>query len=313
VTELRAGVDVGGTTTKACLLDEQGTISAHLAVPTNVDVPGALGDHVVRTLDTLVVEAGLRLSDLVSIGIGVPGEVDQGSVSLTVNLGIGQEGFDLGGYVSSATQVPARVENDVRAAAYGAYAISNAAGLDISSLVFVGIGTGVSAGLVVDGTIYRGSRGLAGEFGHVPVGTRHRCTCGSVGCLETVIGAAAIQRIWGGDRAGDLFAEAGDGDRRAMKLASEATTYLANAMWWLAAAYDPEVFYIGGGIGASTPFLRDEVARQWAEMSQASAFARRVLDPDRIRRYDLIEPVGAYGAALLGAHADAVGREKQVS
>jgi hypothetical protein len=77
--------------------------------------------------------------------------------------------------------------------------------------------------------------------------------------------------------------------------------HLALAMWWLAASYDPDLFYIGGGVGTGAPSIRNLVAARWTEMAGRSELARRVLDPDRIRMYDLEEPVGAFGAASLAA------------
>jgi hypothetical protein len=72
-------------------------------------------------------------------------------------------------------------------------------------------------------------------------------------------------------------------------------------MWWLASSFDPDFFFIGGGVGAGNPSIGSLVAARWQEMAGDSPLARRVLDPDRIRMYDLGEPVGAYGAAVLSA------------
>jgi predicted NBD/HSP70 family sugar kinase len=96
-----------------------------------------------------------------------------------------------------------------------------------------------------------------------------------------------------------LFDSAAAGDRSAAEVVDRAMGHLASAMWWLAAAYDPDYFLIGGGMGANNPAIKTLVATRWAAMAASSAHARRVLDPDRIRMSDLEEPVGAYGAALL--------------
>lgn len=297
---LVAGVDIGGSGTKACLLD-QGHIIATAALPTDMTDSGGLAGLVVRVLDVVLAESGRELIELSAIGIGVPGQVNEGAVRNAANLGIDETGFDLGGIVSSATQVATIVENDMRVAAYGAFTQSTASDPSIRSLVYVGLGTGVSAGVVLDGEIFRGSRGLAGEFGHVPMGSDITCVCGSVGCLETVVGAAGLRQSWDGENAGSVFTSAATGNTRAKTVADKAIGYLADGMWWLAATYDPDLFFIGGGVGANTPSIRSLLAARWVEMGASSAFARRVLDPDRIRLYDLEEPVGAYGAALLAA------------
>jgi predicted NBD/HSP70 family sugar kinase len=300
VTALAAGVDIGGSGTKACLVSD-GRLIGTTALPTEMAAVDSLGSLVTNALNQTLTEAGHHLDQVSSIGIGVPGLVNDGVVRHAANLGIDESGFDLGGYVSSATQVATFVENDMRVAAYGAYTQSVSSHPAMKNLVYVGLGTGVSAGVVINGEVFRGSRGLAGEFGHVPMGTGIACVCGSVGCLETVIGAAGLRQSWNGGTASSLFSSAANGDRRAQTLADETIGYLAQAMWWLAATYDPDLFFIGGGIGANTPSIRAFLAAHWVEMAASSAFARRVLDPDRIRMYDLEEPVGAYGAALLGA------------
>jgi predicted NBD/HSP70 family sugar kinase len=300
VTGLLAGVDIGGSGTRSCLV-EKGRIVASSALPADLTSSQAVGDLALAVLSKVLADTGYELGQLTSIGVGIPGQVSDGQVRYAANLGIGKAGFDLGGYVSSATQVPTLVENDMTVAAYGAFALTSADDRSVRSLVFVGIGTGVSAGIVLDGNAYGGSRGLAGEFGHVPMGTGIDCPCGSTGCLETVLGATALGKEWDLAPVSSLFESAARGDARAEKLASRAVDHLARAMWWLAAAYDPDLFYIGGGVGAGAPSIGGMVATRWVELAGSSEFARRVLDPDRIRMYDLEQPVGAYGAALLGA------------
>jgi glucokinase len=300
VIEVAVGIDIGGSGTKACLVSE-GRISARAFLPTDLSGAATVGSLALAALDRILAEGGCDLSQITSIGVGVPGQVDQGRVRNAANLGIGETGFDLGGHVSSATQVDTIVENDMRAAAYGAYTLSAANDRPVPNLVYVGIGTGVAAGVVLDGGVYRGARGMAGEFGHVPMGTGIECACGSVGCLETVIGATGLRQEWDGASVSSLFQAAVNGETRAGELVARAMDHLALAMWWLAASYDPDLFYIGGGVGAGAPSIRNLVAARWTEMAGRSELARRVLDPDRIRMYDLEEPVGAYGAASLAA------------
>lgn len=297
---LAAGIDIGGSGTKACLVADTRPIGT-TALPTEMTAGDGLGGLVITALKRTLSEAGRDLNQVTSIGIGVPGQVNDGVVRHAANLGIDETGFDLGGYVSSATQVATFVENDMRAAAFGAYTQSVSIHPAMRSLVFVGLGTGVSAGVVINGEIFRGSRGLAGEFGHVPMGTGVVCVCGSVGCLETVIGATALGKEWKQTPVSSLFESAVGGDVRAAALAARAIDHLAEAMWWLAATYDPDLFYLGGGVGVGAPSIGSMVAARWAELEGTSELARRVLDPRRVRMYDLEEPVGAYGAALLGA------------
>lgn len=295
-----AGVDVGGTTTKACIV-EGGDNLASTVVPTILGSPSDLGDLTISAVSAAVAGTGHRLSDLARIGVGVPGQVFSGQVRNAANLGIDEEAFDLAGYVTSSTGVPTSVENDMTVAAYGAFSQLSIDEPALENLVYIGLGTGVSAGVVLNKTVFRGSHALAGEFGHVPMGTGLQCACGAVGCLETVIGANGLREAWNGSVTMSLFDAAAQGDQEAMEVVDRAVRFLATAMWWLAAAYDPDYFLIGGGLGINNPSIKGLIAARWAEMSSASALARRVLDPDRIRISDLDEPVGAYGAALLAA------------
>lgn len=297
---LHAGIDIGASHTKACLIDDE-RILVDARIPTDLLTMEDTGRLAVDVLTTVLADAGRDLDSVASVGVGVPGQVTDGVVRNAANLGIDDSGFDLGGYISSATQVGTVVENDTRAAAYGAYVLAASGGLQLHNLVYIGLGTGVSAGAVLDGMVYRGSRGLAGEFGHVSMGTGIQCPCGSVGCLETVIGAPSLRYARDGEQSESVFQSAAGGDLIARGLAERAIDHLARAMWWLAAAFDPDLFFIGGGVGAGNPSIRSLLVTRWEEIAGHSHLARRVLDPDRVRMYDLGEPVGAYGAALLSA------------
>jgi len=295
-----AGVDVGGSTTKACIIDGTTTL-ASAVVPTTLGSPTSLGDLTVAAVNTVVAETDHQVTDLSAIGVGVPGQVSSGHVRNAANLGIDEDGYDLEGYVATATGVATSVENDMTVAAFGAFSQLSRTEPGLENLVYIGLGTGVSAGVVLNRHVFRGSRALAGEFGHVPMGTGLECACGSEGCLETAIGANGLRDAWQGEMTTTLFAAAAAGDEEAEGIVERAVGFLSSAMWWLAAAYDPDYFLIGGGLGVNNPSIKDLIAARWAEMSSRSALARRVLDPDRIRISDLEEPVGAYGAALLAA------------
>lgn len=304
MSEMVAGVDVGGSMTKACIVSGTESV-ASASVPTSLGAPADLGDLALAAVTAAMNETGDQIGDLRGIGIGIPGQVSDGWVRNAANLGIGEEGYDLRSQIAAATGLPTSVENDMTVAAFGAFTRLSMVEPALENLVYIGLGTGVSAGLVLNRRIFKGSRALAGEFGHVPMGTGVDCACGSNGCLETVIGASALTNTWDGEITTALFESAAGGHVSAAAIVDRAIAYLATAMWWLAASYDPDYFLIGGGVGINNPSIKKLVTARWAELSDGSALARRVLDPDRIRISDLEEPVGAYGAALLAAgHPD---------
>ena len=114
-----------------------------------------------------------------------------------VNLGVDE--LDLAAAVEPGLGVPVRVENDVKAAAFGAYALHGGSG----SMGYLNLGTGIAAGIVADGELWRGARGTAGEVGHISVDPNGPlCRCGQHGCIEAFAGGGAIAERWG--RAGAL-------------------------------------------------------------------------------------------------------------
>lgn len=301
MTETTIGIDIGGSSVKAVARGVSGEIVArHDSTAWHNG-----GDQVA----TAAVEAyhALDRSDAVGIGVGVPGQVEPatGQVSLAVNLGINSP-YQLGDAIARGTGLPVTVENDVRAAALGAHESLVLAGNAPDSLAVVSIGTGISAGVVVKGSMLRGSRGMAGEVGHVvvdPAGPH--CPCGQRGCLEAVAAGPAIGNAWTkGDPATpatSLFEAAESGDPAARKVADTITGHLATALTWLAAAYDTAVIMLAGGVSsAGEPFLsaiRDQIVRRAA----SSELAARRLQPHQVILADVIDPPGPRGAALLAA------------
>ncbi len=162
---------------------------------------------------------GIDAPGFSSIGIGIPGLVDtaSGEVAHAVNLGVDR--LPLGGVLAERLGVRVRVENDVKAASLGAYDLLGLTG----TMAYLNLGTGMAAGIVVDGRLWRGTSGIAGEIGHIPIDPAGaECACGQRGCLETVASGSGIARQWPTADplpARSLFeaAAAGDGEARAIK------------------------------------------------------------------------------------------------
>jgi predicted NBD/HSP70 family sugar kinase len=294
------GIDIGGSSTTAVAIDRAGRIlgrhQLHGAVVGGRQMVAA-AVAAVTALD--VEEAG-------AVGVGVPGQVDPvtGQIRMAVNLGVGPEPFDLGAEMQEALGLPVVVENDVHAAALGAHESLRLDGDAPQMLTLVSIGTGIGAGVVVQGELLRGAHGMAGEIGHVVVDESGAvCRCGQRGCLEAVAAGPAIARAWPkgatGSAATALFAAAADGDAAAQKVAGRVAGYLTTALIWLSAAHDSELIVLAGGVaGAGQPFLeavREQVARRGA----ASELAARRLGPEQVVLARVDDPPGARGAAVL--------------
>src|SRR6478752_1593546 len=198
--------------------------------------------------------AGLDATTFGSIGIGIPGAVDArtGRVEHAVNLGL--DGLDLGDRIADRLGVAVRIENDVNAAALGAHHLLRSTGDAPRAMAFLNLGTGLAAGIVLDGALLRGSRGIAGEIGHIPIDPAgERCGCGQHGCLETIASGSAIARAWPTKHplpALDLFERAADGDSRAVDVRGRFLTGVASAVRILVLTTDVDTVVIGGGLSA---------------------------------------------------------------
>lgn len=296
------GVDVGGSSVEAVVRDLSGQVLErhhHLERLQGGSQVAAMVVSAARALD---------LADCIAVGVGVPGQVDRdtGKVRLAVNLGIGVEPFDLVSAVENELGLPVAIENDVRAAALGAYESLTLAGQRPDSLALMSIGTGISAGVVIGGILVRGAQGMAGEVGHVVVDENGPvCRCGQRGCLEAMAAGPAIGRAWPrGDSdaaATALFGAAAAGDPAAAKVASRITGHITTALTWLAAAYDTEVVVLAGGVASVGEDFLSVVRSQIAERAATSELAARRLRPDQVVLADRLDPPGPRGAALMAS------------
>ncbi len=290
------GIDIGGTTTDVVAIASDGEVLSSAQVATRPGaglVPGTL--EAIAALD-------VELDALVGVGIGVPGQVDHemGTVRLAVNLGLGAAPVRLGSAVQEALGARVVLENDVRAAALGAHRVLAP---DTDVLVFVGLGTGVAAGVVIDGRPHRGAHGLAGEIGHVVVDPDGElCGCGAQGCLETVISGSAVRRRWGVEveAAGHALAvAAAAGDTRAQGILDDVVGHLDLMVQWLAHAYGADVIVLGGGLGRLGDPLLTPLRHRLRERAGRSDVAARVVGPERVWCAPAEIPLGAVGAAAV--------------
>lgn len=282
---LRVGIDVGGTSVEAVALAADGSIAARSRVRTERGEEGV----VASILDAV---GGLGV-DAMTIGIGVPGRIDAGRVYDAVNLGVRE--LHLAAEIAGATGVPVAIDNDVRAAALGA-----ASRWEMPNLAYLNLGTGVAAGVVIDGRVVDGSAGVAGEIGHLAIDPGGpACACGQRGCIEAFAGGGAIT-----ERAGEplerVSLRADAGDEAARRVVADLARGAAAAVRVLALAVDPERVLIGGGIARRGERLRDEIAGELARAADGSAFLASLRLAERIEIVSPDEAVGAVGAALVG-------------
>ncbi len=292
------GVDIGGTKTHAVCYDADFEPLGESRLPTSSDGEAAVIELVIEMISTLTTRIG---EPIVGIGVGIPGRVDRqhGSVRQAVNLGIGGDPIDLAARLTAAHEVPCVVDNDVNAAALGAHRLLGRQP-GISDLAYLSIGTGIAAGIILDGQPHRGSHGAAGEIGHFPVmADGPQCECGLNGCLEVLASGAAIGRSWPTDGrrspAEALIAEAAGGNDQAKAVLDPIADHLASAVYLLAVTHDIPVVVVGGGVADVGQPLLDTIRDGLARLERRSAFVRSLELGDRL----LLKPAGAIGA--LGA------------
>ena len=303
------GLDIGATKTLGVLLDEDDRVVAQVREATE---PGPEG--VVRTAELVVARLGAATDGTPagSVGIGIPGlvDVERGAVKHAVNLGLDGDWVMLRDELERRLRVPVAVENDVNVATLGAVALSG-----IRDLVYLSIGTGLAAGLVLDGTLRRGATGAAGEIGHVPIDPSGAwCQCGQRGCLEMVASGRALAEAWppagsdaptgrengGAPPAQALFAAAAAGDARAVAVKDRFAAGVADAVRTLCLSVDPATIVLGGGVAQLGAPLVEAVADALRAQAATSPFLASLDLAARIRVVPADQPVAAIGAALLG-------------
>lgn len=298
---IRVGLDVGGTKIEGVVVDDAGVILARRRAASGWG-GDAVVEGVVQMVSALAEEASVAINEIDAVGIGIPGlvDADAGRVLHAVNLGV--ESLDLAALASARLGVPVWVENDVKAAALGASAMRGGTG----SMAYLNLGTGVAAGVIVNGRIWRGSHGIAGEVGHISVDPRGReCGCGQRGCIETLCGGGALARAWG--KPGelpirDLFDAADAGDAFAQELRADLARGAAAAVRVLVLSTDVDTVVIGGGLTALADRFVEDILGSLRDDAATSPFLASLRLTDRLEIIPLGSPVAALGAALVGAH-----------
>ncbi|HXA41927.1 MAG TPA: ROK family protein [Candidatus Solibacter sp.] len=258
------GIDVGGTNLRVSLAREDGEIIDRRHRDTE---PEGLAADGIKALGEMIEELAaandLRLSGIGSCGVGVPGptDPDKGILYDPPHLP-GWHNVEVARLLEEATGIPTHLENDAQLAAYGEF--HRGAGRGSRHLVFVTISTGIGGGIVIDGRLYSGASGSAGEIGHVMVDPDGPvCSCGRRGHLEglasgTSMARIARERIAAGENsslasldtftAQEIGEAAGAGDALAISVLTNAGRLLGLTFGGLLNILDPEVLILGGGV-----------------------------------------------------------------
>ena len=313
---LTIGIDLGGTTITAGLVDGEGRILAQKTCPTALPRPASEVERTMAEMCAeLVKQAGLKLDELEGVGIGTPGSVDGESGIVAFNPNFGYERWALAAAMERrlGCAYPVRIENDANAAAYGEYCAGAAKGHN--SAVVITLGTGIGGGIILNGKIWSGFNGAGAEVGHtVIVKDGEPCTCGRRGCWERYASSRALvargaramadhpeSSLWqlAGSpeklNAKKIFDALHGGDALARELFEEWIGYVSCGVINLVNIFQPEVICIGGGVSRQGEVLLEPI-RQALEREN---FARNLFRHTQVRSCVLYNEAGLIGAAYL--------------
>jgi glucokinase len=314
------GIDLGGTKIGTGLVSVHGEVLASDYQPTDaIQGQDAVIKRMVEAAHRVMAEAGVSVNDISGVGIGSPGPLDipKGMLIDPPNLPTWRN-VPLRQIVQDRLGVPAYLENDANAAAIGEYLYG--AGQGTRNMIYVTVSTGIGGGLILNGQIYHGVNGSAGEIGHMTIMPRGpHCGCGNRGCLEALASGTAIARE-GQELVNrgvpTLIAEIvkdapysvsaknvvdamNRGDAYATEIVTQAMYYLGVGMANLVNLFSPEMIVIGGGLSNLGNALLDPVRRAIRLRAFPSAAEHVTVRLAKLGAE--VGIVGAAGAALMAA------------
>ena len=311
---LTIGVDVGGTSVRAGVVDAEGTVLDTARAPT----PG--GESALEATVARVIEELARRHRVAAAGLALAGFVTPDRRGVRFAAHLAWRDAPVAERIAARTGLPILVEHDANAAALGERHFGAAAGA--STVVFLALGTGIGSALLIDGVLFRGAHGVAPELGHLRVVPGGRpCPCGKSGCWErycsgTALATTAVEMLarepGRSPMLGRLVAEdpgritgqrvaaaARDGDPVACAAVADLARWLGEGLSLVADVFDPELVVIGGGVSGSAPLYLD-AAREHYVAALTGAGARPLA---RIRTAQLGEAAAVVGAAQLARGA----------
>ncbi|MFQ6103480.1 MAG: ROK family protein [Candidatus Glassbacteria bacterium] len=308
------GIDVGGSNTGIGVVRPSGELVVSTKISTDVrrgpkQLVSMIGETARRLMDECCAEVRL-------VGMGTPGPLDTHKGIVLEMPNLGWKNVPLGQMVQEELGITTYLDNDANAAAFGEWWVG--AGVGARVLVCFTLGTGVGGGIVIDGSVFRGVKGAAAEFGHMIIQLNGRvCKCGKRGCLEAYASASAIaSRARERAEAGDLPAllelaggevsritsemvsqSALEGDRFAQKIMEETASYLAIGVSNVMNALNPDVVVIGGGVMGAGDMILEPLRRFVRELTFEAIDDSARIVPAKLGREAGV--IGAAGIAMM--------------
>jgi glucokinase len=313
--QVYVGVDLGGTSIKVGLCDEFGKLLHTYEGPTGTEYGSdVVLENIAQYVRRLVADSSYQWEQVAGIGAGIAGFMDipEGFIKLSPNLG--WRNVPVKKILEEKLGKTVKIDNDANVAALGE--AWSGAGAGIPNVVCYTLGTGVGGGIIINGKIYQGFNGMAGELGHlkvVPDLEAIQCGCGMIGCLETVSSATGIIRM--GDEAvergehtslalidnltaKDVYDAAKSGDEVALRIINRAALYLGRSMAIVSVVLNPQRFIIGGGVSKAGDILFEGLRKYFGECAQDAAKEGVDIVPAILGN-----DAGVVGAAGLNLHS----------
>ena len=294
------GVDIGGTKVAIAVVNENGVISHQTVIPTDLTIkPETMIHKISEQIKQVVKNSQIPLEDIIGIGIGAPGPLDSknGMITCPPNLPTWTD-IPIRKLIEDQFSIPVILENDANAAALAEKWIG--AAQENENFLYITVSTGIGAGIIDNGQLLRGQKGNAGDIGHMVVDPSFgKCSCGQLGCLESIASGTAIakrgSKIMGRDvstkEVFDLFAEKNP----------EIVAYIESVFKVLGVAsvnmintFDPEKIVIGGGVSKVGDSLFESIRAYVAKYALNPTGRKTEIVPAK-----LDQSSGVIGAAAL--------------
>lgn len=306
------GVDLGGTSIKAGIVDEKGNIIAKASCPTGVERGyEAVMEDIAGLAKKLIEESPYEMNEFRAIGVGIPGVFNPKTGRIAMCTNLGWHDIPIIEPIRKIIDLSVFVDNDATVAGVAESVSGVSAGADNS--IFLTLGTGVGAGIIINGKPYSGSHGAGSELGHMIIQCEDgiTCSCGNVGCVDRYCSATtliregreavekdpncALARRTENITAKDVIDLAKEGDSVCGAIFDRFIKHLTVTIVTIIHSFDPEIIVIGGGVSHAGQFLLDAIERELAgkPMYKALSYAKIVLA-------SLGNDAGIIGAAMLG-------------
>ena len=301
------GIDVGGMSIKAGIVNDEGKLLLKRSVPTPLETNEAFCEAMYSAVKNVIDEYGEEFK-IDAVGIGAPGVVDRKNGLLVHSSNIPYKNAPVAEYLKQKLgDIPVFVENDANCAAVGEYYAANGA----ENVVFVTLGTGVGGGIIINGKLFTGSNGAGGEIGHIVTHAGGRkCNCGRYGCWEAYASTSGLIRLTEENRGrieavknGEkisgrtAFDEARKGDAAAIEVRDQWIEEIAIGITDIINIFQPDEVVIGGAIIKEGDVIMEPV-RKYVYDNEYTTSSERIrhsaIIPSRLG-----EDAGIIGAALL--------------